>query len=95
MVLKLLISECSKDHLPLEHYSGSLKYICHCEPCEARRGNLPKFQAQQLKQNSFYCIKEIATVCLRNKAMTSIEFRQPEQNTSHYEALQGKAVVIS
>ena len=44
----------------------------------ARRGNLPKFQARQLKQNSFYCIKEIATVCLRNNAMTSIEFRQPE-----------------
>ncbi|MBR6876602.1 MAG: hypothetical protein IKN18_00725, partial [Neisseriaceae bacterium] len=44
----------------------------------ARRGNLPKFQAQQLKQNSFYCIKEIATVCLRNNAMTGIEFRLPE-----------------
>ena len=52
----------------------------HCEPCNARRGNLPKFQAGQLKQNSSYCIKEITTVCWRNNAMTSIEFRQPEQN---------------
>ncbi|MBQ9600489.1 MAG: hypothetical protein IJR46_00545 [Neisseriaceae bacterium] len=38
----MLISECSKDHLPLEHHSGSLKYICHCEPCERKAWQSPK-----------------------------------------------------